>query len=114
MRSLNQMVIQCRSLVEDKVRITNSLTATLKSYFPQALDWFIDKDTMVFCDFIERWPTLEQAKRNHKKSIREFLIEHKSYCGDVIERRIKSIEEATPLTKDAGIIKHLLYLLRFG
>jgi transposase len=112
MRSLNQMVIQCRSLVEDKVRITNSLTATLKSYFPQALDWFIDKDTMVFCDFIERWPTLEQTKRAHKKSIREFFIEHKSYRGDVIERRIKSIEEATPLTKDAGIIEPSLILVK--
>ena len=39
------------------------MTAALKEYFPQVLEWFKDKDTFVFCDFVTRWPTLKQAQR---------------------------------------------------
>jgi len=42
---------------------TNRLTAALKLYFPQVLDWFQDKDTQIFCDFLERWPDLTAAQR---------------------------------------------------
>ena len=36
--------------------ITNRLTFALKAYFPQVLEWFRDKETDVFADFLERWP----------------------------------------------------------
>jgi hypothetical protein len=110
-RALNQMVRQCRGLVEDKVRVTNSLTATLKSYFPQVLEWFSDKDTIVFCDFLERWPTIDKIKRSNKKSIRQFFVDHKSYRGDIIDHRINCIKKAVPLTKDKGIIEPSLMMV---
>ena len=62
MRTLQYLVEQRRRLVGDKGRITNRLIYALKQYFPQAVEWFKDKDTMVFCDFLSRWPTLKQAK----------------------------------------------------
>jgi transposase len=61
MRTLHQLVAQRRGLVADKMRLTNRLTNALKQYFPQVLDWFKDKDTRVFCDFLTRWPTLKHA-----------------------------------------------------
>ena len=63
MRVLQQLVEQRRTLVDDVRRITNRITDALKQYFPQVLDWFEDKDTLVFCDFLTHWPTLKQAQR---------------------------------------------------
>ena len=63
MRTLTSLVEQRRTLVNDKNRITNRLRCALKQYYPQVLDWFEDIDTMLFCAFLERWPTLIQAKR---------------------------------------------------
>lgn len=63
MRTLATLVEQRRLLVSDKTRITNRLSSTLKEYFPQALDWFEDRDTVLFCDFLQRWPSLKHAKR---------------------------------------------------
>ena len=58
MRTLVSLVEQRRRLVNDRVRTTNRLRNTLKQYYPQALEWFDRIDTPLFCDFIERWPTL--------------------------------------------------------
>ena len=68
MRTLQRLVEQRRALVDDTVRITNRLTDALKQYFPQVLDWFRDKNTVVFCDFLTRWPTLKQAQRARKRA----------------------------------------------
>src|SRR5215510_4186010 len=54
MRALEQLVAHRRRVVGAKVRMTNRLTSTLKNYFPQALQWFEDKDTPMFCDFLSR------------------------------------------------------------
>src|SRR5499425_208510 len=62
MRALTQLVEHRRRVVGDKVRMTNRLTSTLKNYFPQVLQWFQDKDTPIFCDFLSRWPTLKAAQ----------------------------------------------------
>jgi len=40
MRALAQLVEHRRRLVGDRVRITNRLTSTLKTYFPHVLQWF--------------------------------------------------------------------------
>jgi hypothetical protein len=52
MRTLAQLVEHRRCLVGDKVRLTNRLTSALKNYFPHVLQWFQDKDTAIFCDFL--------------------------------------------------------------
>ena len=54
MRTLRRLVEARRTLVQDRVRITNRITAALKAYFPQVLDWFRDKEAAVFADFVER------------------------------------------------------------
>jgi hypothetical protein len=40
MRTLVCLVEQRRSLVNDKIRITNRLRSALKQYYPQMLEWF--------------------------------------------------------------------------
>jgi transposase len=72
-RMLVSLVEQRRSLVADKIRITNRLRAALKQYYPQSLEWFDHIDTPLFCDFLTRWPTLLQVKRARKMTLRPFF-----------------------------------------
>jgi hypothetical protein len=76
MRSLATLVEARRTQVDDKTRITNRLVATLKEYFPQALVWFEHRDTVLFCDFLSRWPTLKHVKRARQSTLRSFFHEH--------------------------------------
>jgi len=104
MRTLQYLVEQRRRLADDKVRYTNRLGIALKQYYPQALDWFADRDTVLFCDFILRWPTLMQVKRARKASLVDFFRTHNMRFPKLTEKRISAIKAATPLTQDGAVI----------
>ncbi len=104
MRTLVSLVEQRRGLVNDRVRVTNRLRNTLKQYYPQALEWFDRIDTPLFCDFIERWPTLLQVKRVRRTTLQTFFHQHNMRSARVLETRLTSIKAASPLTLDAAVI----------
>ena len=104
-RSLAQLVEYRRSLVQDSVDLSNKITATLKNYYPQALEWFKEKDTYIFCDFISKWPSLAQVKRAKKQTLLDFFNRHNSHYAHVNDARIVSIKNAMPLTEDKGVIE---------
>jgi transposase len=104
MRTLQCLVEQRRGLVNDRVRVTNQLTYALKQYYPQVLEWFKEKDTKVFCDFLERWPTLKQARQARKATLETFFREHNVRYPNVIEARVAAIKSATALTDDTSVI----------
>src|SRR6266478_3306420 len=104
MRALTQLVEHRRRVVGDKVRITNRLTSTLKNYFPHALQWFQDKDTLLFCDFLSRWPTLKAAQLARRSTLEPFFRDHHVRSSDVIDKRIHAIHAASPLTIDEGVL----------
>ena len=76
MRALEQLVAHRRRVVGDKVRMTNRLTSTLKNYFPQVLHWFQDKDTLMVCDFLSRWPTLKAVQLARRTTLETFFRAH--------------------------------------
>jgi transposase len=104
MRALDQLVEHRRRVVNDKVRITNRLTSTLKNYFPQVLHWFQDKDTPIFCDFLSRWPTLKAAQLARRSTLETFFRDHHVRSADVVAQRLHAIKAAIPLTTDEGVI----------
>jgi transposase len=104
MRELQQLVEYRRRLVGDKVRITNRLTSSLKNYFPQVLQWFSDKDTTIFCNFLSRWPTLQTAQRARRATLERFFSQHHVRYPDIIRERITEIRKAMPMTVDSGVI----------
>src|SRR4029450_2337969 len=104
MRALEQLVEHRRRVVGDKVRITNRLTSTLKNYFPQVLQWFQEKDTLIFCDFLSRWPTLKAAQLARRTTLETFFRDHHVRSAAVIDTRIHALKAAMPLTTDAGVI----------
>jgi transposase len=104
MRTLMTLVEQRRSLMNDRVRITNRLRNGLKQYYPQALEWFDRIDTLLFCDFIKRWPSLAQARRARKTTLEKFFHEHNMNRKALLERRMTAIKSALPLTNDEAVI----------
>jgi len=104
LRTLATLVEQRRDLVNDRVRITNRLRSTLKQYYPQVLEWFDRINTPLFCDFITRWPTLEQVKRARRSTLERFFHQHSMNFPQVLENRYQAIKAATPLTRDAAVV----------
>jgi transposase len=112
MRALDQLVEHRRRVVNDKVRITNRLTSTLKNYFPQVLQWFQDKDTPIFCDFLSRWPTLKAAQLARRSTLDTFFRDHHVRSADVVAQRLHAIKAAIPLTTDEGVIAPNAWLVQ--
>ena len=92
-----------RKVVGDKIALTNRLEATLKGYFPQALDWAGAIDMVQACDFLTKWPSLQAIQKARPASIRKFYMDHSCRRADVIERRLKSIRSAQLLTDDEAV-----------
>jgi transposase len=104
MRALAPLVEHRRRLVGDKVRLTNRLTRALKNYFPHVLQWFQEKDTALFCDFLSRWPTLKAAQLARRATLEGFFRTHHVRSAEVITTRIQAIQSAMALTTDDGVI----------
>ncbi len=103
-RALEQLVEHRRRLVSDKVRLNNRITSVLKNYFPQVLEWFKDRDTKLFCEFLTRWPTLARVKRARRSTLERFFHTHHVRSAARINKRIEGIKAAVPLTTDEAII----------
>ena len=112
MRMLASLVEKRRNLVDDKIRITNRLRVALKQYYPQILEWFDHIDTRLFCDFLTRWPTLIQARRARRNTLKTFFDQHNMRFEHLLEERLVAIKSASPLTlDDAVIVPHRLQAL---
>ena len=111
-RTRQYLVEHRRRLVNDRTRISNRLTALLKAYFPQVLTWFDDIRTILVCDLLTTWPTLEAIKRVKPVTLEKFFHEHNSVRTDTNQRRIASIKEARPLTTDKAVINSSVMMTR--
>jgi hypothetical protein len=95
--------------LRDRVALTNRLTSALKGYFPLILGWFRDKESPIFAAFLERWPTLDAAKRARRETL--VLRAHNVRNQSIIDRRLEAIRTEEALTTDPAIIGPLLLLV---
>jgi hypothetical protein len=105
MRTLAALVEERRSLVNDVIGTTNRLNSTLKQYYPQVLSWFEHRETLIFCDFLQRWPTLKHVKWARRSTLESFFHEHNGRPARLVEERIQGIRAATALTEDESVIR---------
>jgi transposase len=103
-RSIQLMTEDRRHLVDERTALTNQLTAALKNYFPQALDWLGDLHTARACAFLQRWPSLQELKRASASSIRKFYRAHGYRGQDKLEQLLAEIKKAQPLTQDGAVL----------
>lgn len=103
-RQLQAFVEQRRRLIDLRVKLTNQLTANLKGYFPQALTCFDCLDSLLACDFLERWSCLAEAKPAKASTLTSFYYKHNVRSSELIDQRLTLLHNALPLTTDAGIL----------
>src|SRR6516225_4779335 len=72
-RRVQNLVEERRKLVDEKTAQLNRLIGYLKIYFPQMLEWFGRLDRKLVCEFLERWPSLEELKRVPAAELRKFF-----------------------------------------
>jgi transposase len=111
-RTLQYLVEHRRRVVSDRTRASNRLTALLKLYFPQVLEWFPDIRTSLVCDFLLKWPTLEEVKKARRLTLEKFFREHNSARKEALTARLKAIKESMPLTKDEAVISSSVIMMK--
>lgn len=104
-RTLQYLVEHRRRLVNDRTRLSNRLTAALKSYFPQVLDWFPDIRTRLVCKFLQRWPELAAVKRARAATLEQFFRAHHSTRQQTNQQRLAAIRESLSLVTDRAVIE---------
>jgi transposase len=110
-RTLRYLVEHRRRLIGDRTRISNRITSLLKCYFPQVLSWFPDLSTVLVCDFLLRWPALEQLRGVKRTTLLNFFRAHHSVRADTLEKRLAAIKESVPLTTDRAIINSSMLMI---
>ena len=111
-RKLRYLVEFRRKVVAERTRISNKLTAYLKSYFPQVLEWFSDIKTYLVCDFIEKYSMLEQLQAATDEELLTFFEQHKSRRSKKNQERIEQIRVAVPLVTDRAVIESTALIVK--
>lgn len=104
-RLLGMFTEHRRKLVDERTRHSNRLTACLKLYYPQPLDWIDDIDTPLGCDLLQRWPTLQQLQRALPDTLRRFFVQHNCRSAQRIEQRIQAIGESIAAVHDPVLLQ---------
>ena len=103
-RSIQLLTEDRRRVVDERTALTNQLTAALKTYFPQALDWFGDLHTARAGAFLQRWLSLQQLKQATPSSIRKFSKAQGYRGDDKLQQLLANIKKAQPLTQDSAVL----------
>ena len=105
-RALSQLLQSRRSAIDLRTLLTNMLCDALKSYYPQALELAgQDLFAPLGCQFLLRWPSLQQLQKARKESVRKFYYAHNCRRIDVMEKRLNAIAQMIPLCRDAAVLE---------
>jgi transposase len=102
-RTLQLLVEHRRQFVDEQTRYSNRLTAYIKMYFPQILDWFKEINSEIVGDFLEKWPTLEKLQKAREETIREFLGQYRCRSKNM-DDRLESMRKTFPATLDLAVV----------
>jgi transposase len=112
-RQLRLLVEARRAFVEDRTGWSNRLGATLKCYYPLALELVgEDLTTPLALDFLSRWPNLAKLQAAPAATVRSFFYAHHSRSEEKIAARLAAIPKAKPLTEDAALLAPLQLQMR--
>jgi transposase len=105
-RLLGRLVADRRKVVDLRTGHVQALLASLKEYFPQAIELLNDNlMSQLACDFLCRWPTLEKLQQARPTTIRKFFYGHNIRSPQLMERNLRLMDTAQALTDDPAIIE---------
>jgi len=95
-----------RKVVDLRTKLTNTLRALLKEYYPQALNILGDRLYLLMgCDFILKWPTFQELQRAKEATVKSFFYQHNSRSAKTMDQRLELIRESVPLTGDPSVLE---------
>lgn len=106
-RRLRLLVEGRRGMVDRRTALTLELTAILKQYFPQILEWFANAGSTLARRFVERWPTLKAARHARVDVVGRLVRSHSRKSAVQIEELVAKIRAAVDLTTDDAIVEAL-------
>src|SRR4030095_11802208 len=96
-RKLDAFCQKRRQAVQTPARLVQQLRAALKTYYPLPLE-ILELDTVLACDFLLRWPTLEELRAAKAQTIRKFFYAHNHRRGDKLEVLLEKLSTAVLVT----------------
>lgn len=112
-RKLRLLCEARRNFVQDRTAYSNRLGATLKCFYPLALEVSGDDLTSIMAlDFLCRWPNYKSLKAAQTKTLRAFFYAHNSRSEECIARRLESIAKSKPLTEDPALVEPLQFQMQ--
>ena len=75
------------------------------------MSWFPELSTVLVCDFLLRWPALDQLRSVKRTTLLNFFRAHHSVRSDTLEKRLAAIKESMPLTTDRVIINSSVLMI---
>jgi transposase len=105
-RLLARLVEDRRSTVDLRTAHVQALKASLKEYFPQALEVLSGNVcSLLASDFLKKWPTFELFQQAKPATIQRFFHQHNVRSQARMAEVLAVAEKSTPLTTDAAIVE---------
>jgi transposase len=103
-RLLGRLVADRRKAVDLRTSHVQALLASLKEYFPQAVE-LLNRNVVsgLACDFLRKWPTLEKVQQAKPATIKKFYYGHNIRSPELIENVLELIKTSHPLTNDQAL-----------
>jgi transposase len=107
-RKLRLLTEARRGFVDERTGLSNRLGATLKCYYPLAME-LVGEDlaSPMAIDLLRRWPNLAKLQAAKPDTLRAFFYAHNSRSEDKIAARLDAIKKARPLTEDPALAEPL-------
>jgi len=104
-RQRRLLVEHRRRTVADRTRLTNRLTALLKTYFPQAREGAGDLRQPAAGEFLRTWLSLQAVQGASRAERRKFYDRHRRLSTQEREDLFRRIDPARPLTEDQALVE---------
>ena len=101
-----------RDTVDRRTQVLNQLTSLLRSDYPQALELVGELDTELAVDFLSRWPDLIALKAAKPGVLKRFYHAHQLRRPELLEARLKLIQNAVALTTETARVRVAVLQLR--
>jgi transposase len=103
-RLLGRLVEDRRKAVDERTGHAQALLASLKEYYPQAIEAVSHNVTSrLAADFLEKWPTLADFQQAKPQTIRAFYYGHNIRSPEVIDHALSLAAKSQALTTDPAI-----------
>jgi hypothetical protein len=104
-RLLTMLVEDRRAAVNERTRLVESLLSTLKCYYPQFIEVVGGElTTRLACELVLKYPDFQSLQQARSETIRRFFYAHNFSRPNTLEKRLKILAQAKPLTLDHAIL----------